>query len=190
MVGSIPADSQASPAASAARWSPWACPGPIRNREFLGFRGTVGGVPIGVCSTGIGGPLGLDRPRGAGQCHRLVDAAAAMGEKPLVGIATTRDAFPRKDQALGELPIRWPASLPRGDARATSPLEPPFAGTGAGGSGAGDRLGYSPAAEGAGGGASPLPRGGGTGRSGSRLAVQLLAERDEAQGPSGRRFTG
>src|SRR3990170_4973113 len=28
----------------------------IRNREFLGFRGTVGGVPIGVCSTGIGGP--------------------------------------------------------------------------------------------------------------------------------------
>ena len=28
----------------------------IRNREFLGFRGTVGGIPIGVCSTGIGGP--------------------------------------------------------------------------------------------------------------------------------------
>src|SRR3990172_1504762 len=28
----------------------------IRNREFLGFRGTVAGVPIGVCSTGIGGP--------------------------------------------------------------------------------------------------------------------------------------
>jgi uridine phosphorylase len=24
--------------------------------EFLGFRGTVGGVPLGVCSTGIGGP--------------------------------------------------------------------------------------------------------------------------------------
>jgi uridine phosphorylase len=28
----------------------------IRNREFLGFRGTAGGVPLGVCSTGIGGP--------------------------------------------------------------------------------------------------------------------------------------
>jgi uridine phosphorylase len=28
----------------------------IRNREFLGFRGTAGGIPIGVCSTGIGGP--------------------------------------------------------------------------------------------------------------------------------------
>ncbi len=28
----------------------------IRNREFVGFRGTVGGVHLGVCSTGIGGP--------------------------------------------------------------------------------------------------------------------------------------
>src|SRR3990170_7533500 len=28
----------------------------IRNREFVGFRGEVGGVPVGVCSTGIGGP--------------------------------------------------------------------------------------------------------------------------------------
>lgn len=28
----------------------------IRNREFLGFRGAAGGVQLGVCSTGIGGP--------------------------------------------------------------------------------------------------------------------------------------
>ncbi len=28
----------------------------IRNREYVGFRGTVRGVPVGVCSTGIGGP--------------------------------------------------------------------------------------------------------------------------------------
>ncbi len=28
----------------------------IRNREFLGFRGTTSGIGIGVCSTGIGGP--------------------------------------------------------------------------------------------------------------------------------------
>ncbi len=28
----------------------------IRNREFLGFRGATGGIGIGVCSTGIGGP--------------------------------------------------------------------------------------------------------------------------------------
>jgi len=33
----------------------------------------------------------------------LVDAAAALGEKPFVGIATTRDAFHRKDQALADL---------------------------------------------------------------------------------------
>ncbi|HEY6073964.1 MAG TPA: hypothetical protein VIV15_11375, partial [Anaerolineales bacterium] len=33
----------------------------------------------------------------------LLDGAAAMGEKPFVGIATTRDAFHRKDQALAEL---------------------------------------------------------------------------------------
>ncbi len=127
----------------------------IRNREFLGFRGTVGGVPIGVCSTGIGGPsasiaveelanVGVDtfiRVGSAGgrqesipvgslvvvtAAHRgegtslaylppefpavadlrvttaLLDAAAALGEQPVVGIATTRDAFHRKDQALAE----------------------------------------------------------------------------------------
>ncbi|HEY6104175.1 MAG TPA: nucleoside phosphorylase, partial [bacterium] len=33
----------------------------------------------------------------------LIDAAAALGEQPFVGIATTRDAFHRKDQALAEL---------------------------------------------------------------------------------------
>ena len=128
----------------------------IRNREFLGFRGTVGGVPIGICSTGIGGPsasiaveelanTGVDtfiRVGSAGgrqetipvgslvvvtAAHRgegtslaylppefpavadlrvttaLLDAAAALGEQPFAGIATTRDAFHRKDQALAEL---------------------------------------------------------------------------------------
>ena len=127
----------------------------IRNREFLGFRGTVGGVPIGVCSTGIGGPsasialeelanVGVDtfiRVGSAGgrqeaipvgslvvtAAHRgegtsraylppefpavadlrvttaLIDAAAALGEQSFAGIATTRDAFHRKDQALAEL---------------------------------------------------------------------------------------
>ena len=128
----------------------------IRNREFLGFRGTAGGVPLGVCSTGIGGPsasialeelanVGVDtfiRVGSAGgrqeaipvgslvvvtAAHRgegtsraylppefpavadlrvttaLLDAAAALGEQPVVGIATTRDAFHRKDQALAEL---------------------------------------------------------------------------------------
>jgi uridine phosphorylase len=115
----------------------------------------VGGVPLGVCSTGIGGPsasialeelanVGVDTfirvgsaARAAGvhlrrqpRRHRriwgegtsraylppefpavadlrvttaLIDAAAALGEQPFVGIATTRDAFHRKDQALAEL---------------------------------------------------------------------------------------
>ena len=101
----------------------------IRNREFLGFRGTVGGVPLGVCSTGIGGPsasiaveelanVGVDtfiRVGSAGGRQEsipvgslvvvtaLIDAAAALGEQPFVGIGTTRDAFHRKDQALADL---------------------------------------------------------------------------------------
>jgi uridine phosphorylase len=36
----------------------------------------------------------------------LIDAAAELGEQPVVGIATTRDAFHRKDQAEAELLIR------------------------------------------------------------------------------------
>ncbi len=128
----------------------------IRNREYLGFTGTVGGVPISVCSTGIGGPsasiaveelcnLGADtfiRVGSAGgrqpeievgtlaivtAAHRdegtalaylpvgfpavadltvtqaLVDAARTLGHRPAVGIATSRDAFYRKDAVLAEL---------------------------------------------------------------------------------------
>jgi uridine phosphorylase len=131
----------------------------IRNREFLGFRGTVEGVPIGVCSTGIGGPsasiaveelanVGVDtliRVGSAGgrqesipvgslvvvtAAHRgdgtslaylppefpavadlavttaLIEAATALGQTPVVGIATTRDAFYRRDQALADLLTR------------------------------------------------------------------------------------
>lgn len=128
----------------------------IRNREFLGFTGTVDGIPISVCSTGIGGPsasiaveelcnLGADtfiRVGSAGgrqpeieigslaivtAAHRdegtalaylplgfpavadlavtqaLIDAAQALGHQPHVGVATSRDAFYRKDAALAEL---------------------------------------------------------------------------------------
>jgi len=128
----------------------------IRNREYLGFRGRVDGVPIGVCSTGIGGPstsiaieelanVGVDtfiRVGSAGgrqetipvgslvvvtAAHRgegtslaylppefpavadlevttaLIEAAKELGQSPVVGIATTRDAFYRRDQALAEL---------------------------------------------------------------------------------------
>lgn len=128
----------------------------IRNREYLGFTGTVGGVPISVCSTGIGGPsasiaveelcnLGADtfiRVGSAGgrqpeievgrlaivtAAHRdegtalaylplgfpavadlavtqaLIDAARDLGHRPFVGVATSRDAFYRKDPALTEL---------------------------------------------------------------------------------------
>jgi len=127
----------------------------IRNREYVGFRGTVDGVPIGVCSTGIGGPsasiaveelanVGVDtviRVGSAGgrqesvpvgslvvvtAAHRgegtslaylppefpavadlavttaLIAAAQELGSAPAVGIATTRDAFYRRDQALAE----------------------------------------------------------------------------------------
>jgi len=128
----------------------------IRNREYVGFRGTIGGVPIGVCSTGIGGPstsiaieelvnVGVDtfiRVGSAGgrqetipvgslvvvtAAHRgegtslaylppefpavadlevttaLIASAKESGGDPVVGIATTRDAFYRRDQALAEL---------------------------------------------------------------------------------------
>jgi len=128
----------------------------IRNREYLGFTGTAGGVPISVCSTGIGGPsasiaveelcnLGADtfiRVGSAGgrqpeievgslaivtAAHRdegtalaylplgfpavadftvtqaLISAAGKLGHRPAVGVATSRDAFYRKDPALAEL---------------------------------------------------------------------------------------
>jgi uridine phosphorylase len=131
----------------------------IRNREFLGFTGTAGGVPISVCSTGIGGPsasiaveelcnLGANtfiRVGSAGgrqpeievgslaivtAAHRdegtalaylplgfpavadlavtqaLIDAAGALGHRPYVGVATSRDAFYRKDTALADLLTR------------------------------------------------------------------------------------
>jgi uridine phosphorylase len=131
----------------------------IRNREYLGFTGTVDGVPISVCSTGIGGPsasiaveelcnLGAEvfiRVGSAGgrqpeieigslavvtAAHRdegtalaylplgfpavadlavtqaLLDAARALGHRPFVGVATTRDAFYRKDAALADLLTR------------------------------------------------------------------------------------
>ncbi len=128
----------------------------IRNREYLGFTGTASGLPISVCSTGIGGPsasiaveelcnLGADtfiRVGSAGgrqpeievgslaivtAAHRdegtalaylplgfpavadltvtqaLIGAAAELGHRPAVGVATSRDAFYRKDPALAEL---------------------------------------------------------------------------------------
>jgi uridine phosphorylase len=128
----------------------------IRNREYLGFTGTVRGVPISVCSTGIGGPsasiaveelcnLGADtfiRVGSAGgrqpeieigslavvtAAHRdegtalaylplgfpavadltvttaLLDAARTLGHAPFVGVATSRDAFYRKDPVLADL---------------------------------------------------------------------------------------
>jgi uridine phosphorylase len=128
----------------------------IRNREYLGFTGTVDGVAVSVCSTGIGGPsasiaieelcnLGADtfiRVGSAGgrqpeieigslavvtAAHRdegtalaylplgfpavadlavtqaLIDAAQMLGHAPFVGVATSRDAFYRKDAALADL---------------------------------------------------------------------------------------
>jgi uridine phosphorylase len=131
----------------------------IRNREYLGFTGTVDGVPISACSTGIGGPstsiaveelcnLGADtfiRVGSAGgrqpeieigslavvtAAHRdegtalaylplgfpavadlavtqaLIDATAALGRRPFVGVGTTRDAFYRKDASLADLLTR------------------------------------------------------------------------------------
>ncbi len=128
----------------------------IRNREYLGYTGEVDGIPISVCSTGIGGPsasiaveelcnLGADtfiRVGSAGgrqpnmeigslaivtAAHRdegtalaylplgfpavadiavttaLTEAARALGREPYLGVATTRDAFYRKDPVLTEL---------------------------------------------------------------------------------------
>ena len=128
----------------------------IRNREFVGFRGEVGGVPVGVCSTGIGGPsasiaieelanIGVDtfirvgsaggrqpaipvgslvvvtaahRGEGTSQAYlppefpavadldvttALIAAARDVGQPPVVGICTTRDAFYRRDEQLAEL---------------------------------------------------------------------------------------
>jgi uridine phosphorylase len=128
----------------------------IRNREFVGFTGAADGVPLTVCSTGIGGPsaaiaveelcnLGAHtfiRVGSAGgrqpeveigslaiitAAHRdegtslaylpqgfpavadltvtqaLIDAARAAGRNTFVGVATSRDAFYRRDAALADL---------------------------------------------------------------------------------------
>jgi hypothetical protein len=71
--------------------------------EFLGFRGTVGGVPIGVCSTGIGGPY----------------ASIALEELANVGV----DTFIRVGSAAGG--IRLPNPMTRPVRRARAEFESP-----------------------------------------------------------------
>jgi hypothetical protein len=207
---------------------------PSAKMEFLGFRGTVGGVPIGVCSTGIGGPsasIALEELASVGvDTFIRVGSAGGRQEAIPVGSLVVTAAHRGEGTSLAHLPPRssprWPTcgsttalldaaglggaavrrhrhharrlppegsgpggapqqrggALTRGDARAASPLEPPSAGTGAGGRRAGDRLEHLPPAEGTGGGAAPLPGGGGADDRGRHQgsAVAGRAGRSEA----------
>jgi len=120
----------------------------------------------------------------------LLDAAAALGERPFVGIATTRDAFHRRDQALAELLSREGGVLVEGDARAASPLGPPSADTVRAGAVLGiDSNIFLPRREPEE--AQRLFREAEARTIGVAIkAVQLLAERNRAQGPSRRGSAG
>ena len=98
----------------------------IRNREFLGFRGMVGGVPLGVCSTGIGGPsasIALEELANVGvdTFIRVGSASRAAGGNP--------HRQPRRGHRRiwgeGTSPICLPNPMTRPVSRARAGFEPP-----------------------------------------------------------------
>ncbi|MDQ7851047.1 MAG: nucleoside phosphorylase [Armatimonadota bacterium] len=84
----------------------------IRHREFLGFRGQISGVAVGVCSTGIGGP----------------SASIAVEELANIGV----DTFIRVGSAGGRQPTVPVGSLVvvtaahRGEGTSSAYLPPEF----------------------------------------------------------------
>ena len=85
----------------------------IRNREFLGFRGTVDGVPMGVCSTGIGGPsasIALEELANVGvDTFISVGSAGGRQEAIPVGSLVVTAAHRGEGTSLAYLPPEFPA---------------------------------------------------------------------------------
>jgi uridine phosphorylase len=96
----------------------------IRNREFLGFRGTVGGVPIGVCSTGIGGPsasIALEELANVG-VDTFIRVGSAGGRQeaiPVGSLVVVTAAHRGEETSRAYLPPEFPAVA---DLRVTNAL--------------------------------------------------------------------
>lgn len=86
----------------------------IRNREFVGFTGTAGGVPISVCSTGIGGPsaaIAVEELCNLG-ADTFIRVGSAGGRQPEIDIgrlAIVTAAHRDEGTALAYLPLGFPA---------------------------------------------------------------------------------
>jgi uridine phosphorylase len=86
----------------------------IRNREFLGFTGTVDGIPISVCSTGIGGPSASIAVEelcnlGADTFIRVGSAGGRQPEIEIGSLAVATAAHRDEGTALAYLPLGFPA---------------------------------------------------------------------------------
>ncbi|MCL6554690.1 MAG: nucleoside phosphorylase [Firmicutes bacterium] len=82
----------------------------IRNREFLGFTGTAGGVPISVCSTGIGGP----------SASIAVEELCNLGAETFIRVGSAGGRQPEIE--IGSLAIATAAHRDEGTAQAYLPL--------------------------------------------------------------------
>ncbi|HEY6075104.1 MAG TPA: hypothetical protein VIV15_17420 [Anaerolineales bacterium] len=86
----------------------------IRNREFLGFRGTVGGVPLGVCSTGIGGSsasIAVEELANVG-VDTFIRVGSAGGRQetiPVGSLVAVTAAHRGEGTSLAYLPPEFPA---------------------------------------------------------------------------------
>lgn len=96
----------------------------IRNREYLGFRGEVEGVPIGVCSTGIGGPstsIAVEELANIG-VDTFIRVGSAGGRQetiPVGSLVVVTGAHRGEGTSLAYLPPEFPAVA---DLDATSAL--------------------------------------------------------------------
>ncbi|MDQ7858180.1 MAG: nucleoside phosphorylase [Armatimonadota bacterium] len=86
----------------------------IRNREYLGFTGTVDGVPISVCSTGIGGPSASIAVEelcnlGADTFIRVGSAGGRQPEIEIGSLAVVTAAHRDEGTSLAYLPVGFPA---------------------------------------------------------------------------------
>src|SRR5690606_28085423 len=86
----------------------------IRNREFVGFIGEVDGVPVGVCSTGIGGPsasIAVEELANIG-VDTFIRVGSAGGRQPHIPIGSVAiiHAAHREDgTSRAYLPPEFPA---------------------------------------------------------------------------------
>jgi len=86
----------------------------IRNREYLGFRGSVDGVPVGVCSTGIGGPsasIAIEELANVGvdTFIRVGSAGGRQESIPVGSLVVATAAHRGEGTSLAYLPPEFPA---------------------------------------------------------------------------------